>query len=309
MTEGITDVESATTGLYTASEVEQRTGVQATTLRQWERRYGIPKPTRNESGYRLYSPLDLQQIEFLLARIAEGIAVSRAAELCRQAFHVHEAPSEHVHPHAATARALRAALVASDHARATELLSDAHARYSVEDVLVRIIQPALHDIGESWARGEITVAHEHQASAFLRARIAQLLQLAAVDAWGPAVVATCGPGELHEIGLLMLSVVLRRRGVRVHYLGPSTPLQDVGVYARQVGANGVLISVQTPLALRELRAHEVALRELGVPVFLGGAVFNEAPHAAAELGGTYLGPDAVQATSALLRVLKERRRE
>ena len=42
---------TATTPLFTAGEVEQRTGVPATTLRQWERRYGLPNPQRSAGGY------------------------------------------------------------------------------------------------------------------------------------------------------------------------------------------------------------------------------------------------------------------
>ena len=33
-------------GKYTIAEVEERTGVASATLRQWERRYGFPKPQR-----------------------------------------------------------------------------------------------------------------------------------------------------------------------------------------------------------------------------------------------------------------------
>ena len=73
---------SSATPLFTAGEVEQRTGVPATTLRQWERRYGLPNPQRSAGGYRLYSQNDLTVIEFFKNKIAQGVSVSRAAQLC-----------------------------------------------------------------------------------------------------------------------------------------------------------------------------------------------------------------------------------
>ena len=69
------------TGMFTASEVEAQTGVPATTLRQWERRYGFPHPARNASGYRLYSPGDVAAIQYMQSQLQSGVPASRAAEL------------------------------------------------------------------------------------------------------------------------------------------------------------------------------------------------------------------------------------
>ena len=297
------------TGLFTTSEVEQRTGVPATTLRQWERRYGMPAPTRNESGYRLYSAADLGRIVFLQDRLAEGISISRAVQLCRDhlTLPTPAAPAVGQDSTALLRSDLVRALLLPDHARAAELLSQGHARLTVEDVLMLVVQPALQDIGRLWERGEITVAHEHQATAFLRGRIAQLLEMSGPGGgWGPTVVAACGPHEQHELGLLMVSVVLRRSGVHVHYLGPNTPLGDLAVYARQVRADALLISVNTAEALAALDVQQLDLHDLGMPLYLGGAQFNERPERAEQYGGAYLGADAVSGAQALVSRLKER---
>lgn len=299
-------------GLYVTSEVETRTGVPATTLRQWERRYGIPRPVRNASGYRLYSPLDLSRIEFMLRQLGEGITISRAAELAREHFGAAQpdedlgggAAAGHLHERAS---ALTRALLQPDHARAGELLAQAHAQMPVELVLIGLLQPSLAEIGELWERGEITVAHEHQASAFIRARVAALMDLAGPGAgassFGPTVVAACGPQEHHEIGLMMVATVLRRAGARVHYMGANTPLADLAVYARSVGAQAVLLSVNSHAALAALQAQLADLRDLGAPLYLGGSLLNHTPQLAAQLGGVYCGPDAVQAARQMVAQL------
>ena len=292
-------------GLYTTSEVEQRTGVPVTTLRQWERRYGMPLPTRSARGYRLYSARDIAHIEFLRARLAEGISISRAVQLCHAQLDQHPNPPGSTDAMAACARELLTVVLAPDLARAAQLLSDAHARWTVEDVLLNVVQPTLHQVGEAWERGQITVAHEHQASAFLRGRIAQLLELAGSSLWGPHVVAACAPTEEHEIGLLMLTVILRRAGLQVHYLGSSMPPADLIAYARSVQARALLISVTVQESLQAMRAHERILREAGIPLFYGGAYMNTKPSLARELGGTYLGPDARAATQTLVTLLQE----
>jgi len=284
----------ATTALYTASEVESRTGVPATTLRQWERRYGFPSPSRTAGGYRMYSPHDLAGIAFLQARQEEGVPVSRAVELAREHFAAEQPDTLPV------VRELVNALLKPDHREAARLLAQAQATLSTEAVLLKVFQPVLTEIGLRWERGETTVAHEHQASAFLRARLGQMLEAAGENDLGPPVVAACGPGEHHEIGLMVLAVLLRRRGVQVHYLGSNTPLADIAVYARAVGARGVLVSLNTTESLALFRAERSDLDDLGVPVYLGGQMLNDRPDLAQDLGGVSLGRSVTEAADRLV---------
>jgi len=296
------------TPLYTASEAEARSGVPAATLRQWERRYGVPAPARNASGYRLYSPHDLAQIKQMQAHLLAGVPANRAAQLVQD----EAAPPDGAHPAAppaqtALAAELTAALVASDLARAGALLSEAHARLTVEEVVLGVMAPALVEIGTRWARGELTMAHEHQASAFLRGRLAALLELAGLSDFGPTVLAACAPGEYHEIGLLMLVLLLRRRGVRAEYLGANLPLTELAAYARQRGAGGVdalLIALNGEWALGPTQAQFGALKTLGVPVFYGGALLNLRPDLAGTLGGHYAGADALRAAETIIERLR-----
>ena len=287
---------SDTTALYTASEVEARTGVPATTLRQWERRYGFPSPSRTAAGYRLYSPFDLACIAFIQARQEEGVSVSRAVQLAREHLASPAVPDAET----PLVSELVQALLRPDHHEAGRLLGQAHAVFSAEDVMMNVMQPTLTRIGALWEAGEITVAHEHQASAFLKVRLSQMLDAAGSNEFGPAVVAACGPGEHHEVGLMMLAVTLRRRGMQVHYLGSNTPLADLAVYARSVGARALLLSLNTDESLDQLRADLGDLGGLDIPIFFGGQVLNLRPALAQELGGHYLGASATQATAALV---------
>ena len=289
----------STTALYTAHEVEARTGIPATTLRQWERRYGFPLPARSAGGYRMYSAFDLSCIEFVRARQDEGVPISRAVDLVREHL---AAPL----PSLPQLDALVRALIAPDHAEATRLLAQAHAEQGSEQVMVGLMQPALRQIGLLWERGEITVAHEHLASAFLRARLSQMLEAAGQASFGPLVVAACGPAELHEIGLMMVAVVLRRRGIRVHYLGANTPLADLAIYARLIGADALLMTLNTEESLEAFRREQPELAELGRPLYMGGALPNARPELAAELGAEFIGGGALEAAEVLVARMKRK---
>ena len=171
--------------------------------------------------------------------------------------------------------------------------------------MMNVMRPVLVQIGQMWERGEITVAHEHQASAFLKVRLSQMLDAAGLNDFGPSVVAGCGPGEHHEIGLMMLAVTLRRRGVRVHYLGSNMPLADMAVYTRAVDARALLISLNTQDSLDQFRAQLNDLAGLLEPLYLGGQMLNWNPALAQELGGRYLGDSATAGADMLVQLLRD----
>jgi MerR family transcriptional regulator, light-induced transcriptional regulator len=295
------ETTSNDTPMFTANEVELRTGVPATTLRQWERRYGLPNPQRASSGYRLYSQQDIGCIEFMRNQISGGVPASRAAQL-----YVLNKPGKSpvVQQVSQTGANLVSRLIdatlSGDNSRADRVLSEAHASLSVEDVLLRVIQPTLIEIGEKWHRGEINVAHEHQASNFLRGKLHGLLELAGNSKHGPAIIVACAPGEWHEIGSLMLAIFLRRAGFRTHYLGANTPVEDLVRFAREVKAEVLMISVSNAEVLENLRGTARFLLEAAPLIVYGGAAFNERPEMARELGGEYLGADSAMALDGLM---------
>jgi MerR family transcriptional regulator, light-induced transcriptional regulator len=296
------------TPLFTASEVEHRTSVPATTLRQWERRYGLPNPKRTPGGYRLYSQNDIACIEFFKNRISAGIPASRAAQLYALEQSL-PAGNDQLHEHIQHLRAVNTnslmnqlieAILVGDNAKADTVLAQAHHILAVESVLLELIQPTMVEIGERWHRGEITIAHEHQATAYLRGKLHGLLEMAGSPRHGPTVVVACAPGEWHEIGALTIAIFLRRAGIRTHFLGANTPIVDLARFAREIKASAVMVSAGTSDVIENMR-HQVHLLREAVPIVIyGGNGFNDNPSLAQELGGEFFGDNAKVALESLL---------
>lgn len=57
---------------YSIGEFAQLCGINATTLRAWQRRYGLLKPQRTDGGHRLYSDDDIQQALKILDWVKKG---------------------------------------------------------------------------------------------------------------------------------------------------------------------------------------------------------------------------------------------
>jgi methanogenic corrinoid protein MtbC1 len=287
---------------YTIKEVEERTGVAAATLRQWERRYRLPRPQRSSGGYRLYSDEDLDSIREMQDFIAKGVPPSRAAELVQQAAEsVRRTAGEHRGGRsvAELADELALALRSLDMARAERVLSEGHALHPLEDVLLAVIAPAMVDIGEWWHAGEISVATEHLASQFVQGRLRQLLTLMSRIHSARRVLVACAPDELHELGALIVAIMLSRQGYDVSYLGQATPVQDLVALVAEVGADAVFISATMPAAVERLRQEAGSLRSLRVPIVVGGRAFENDAEALEELGGVFVGNDLRLALDAI----------
>jgi methanogenic corrinoid protein MtbC1 len=222
----------------------QRTGVPSDTIRKWEQRYGVLHPERTAGGQRRYSELDVARVEWLKERIHEGYRIGEAAALLGGGEQV-----------ARTFEELRdgivAATVASEVDGLGQLVDQALALATLDESFVKVLTPALAEVGNCWASGTVSVAQEHLVSSTVRAALHKLLSDQRADVHGRAVLA-CAPGERHEIGLLMLAVMLRSDGWQVAYLGADTPFGDAVALADRLDATALCFSAASKESARAL---------------------------------------------------------
>jgi methanogenic corrinoid protein MtbC1 len=281
--------------LLNIAAISRRTGVAPDTLRKWESRYGVLRPTRTAGGQRRYDEADVQRVEWLRDRIAEGWRIGEAARMLDAEASALDDPVE-------LRDALIAAIRDTDMVAVTTTLDQTFAVLSLEQALVDVIGPALHWTGEAWHRGELSIAQEHAISAKVRAHLTSLIADARADVHGVAVLA-CGPGEFHDLGLLMLAVALRADGWRVEYLGADTPADTAIEFAERIGATMLCFSAARDASVEALR------KSLGkptststVPIVIGGA--GSSPALARELGATYVNGNLSAAVTRLRRLAR-----
>lgn len=308
----MSDSDASEAAVYNTAAVVQRTGVPATTIRAWERRYGYPKPRRQPGGQRLYSERDIEGILWLSDQTTQGVAISRAIAMLRSGY---GGPQVSASGAAATAprsfASLRAemlnALMALDPRRAETVLQEAFALFSVEDVCLQLFEPLLIEVGDRWHAGELSVAAEHYITSFIRSRLFALLNAyQRPDLDGPVVFTACAPDEWHEIGILLVSIFLARRGVAVRYLGPNLPLEGLAELVAQQHPAVVALSAQSRETARALRGVSQMLSQGAPPhprVVFGGHAFNRDAALRESMEGTYVGPNAEAAADAIAAML------
>ncbi|HMN62188.1 MAG TPA: cobalamin-dependent protein, partial [Anaerolinea sp.] len=194
-------------------------------------------------------------------------------------------------PPAQYAQRLSQALMRRDETEASDLLREAQAIFDLMTIFMQIVGPALVEIGEAWYNGRIRVTTEHFASAFLRGRMLTLLQAYPSRRNAPYILLGGAPTEQHELGPLMLSVLLRSLGYRVEFLGPDIPVDDLVDYASYEHPAMIVLSATTTPAALELKRMQEKLRKLrSAPIFgYGGMAFDLNPELREKIPGNYLG--------------------
>lgn len=208
-----------------------RTGVPVDTLRAWERRYGVLRPTRTPGGQRRYGVEDVERVLWLAARVSEGQRISDAVTALGALEHQHD---PRLPAHGLTdALALRLAAAArqGDGPRVEMELDRAFAALPLVPAMEVVVFPALADLGRRWADGEPMVAAEHLLSAAAERRLAGRLS-AARRPRGPIAIVACPSGERHAVGALCLAVLMAQDGWRISYLGADTPLGEADCIAQ-----------------------------------------------------------------------------
>jgi DNA-binding transcriptional MerR regulator len=67
--------------VYSIGAVARMLDIPPATLRTWEERYGLPTPERSPGGHRLYSRDQVDQLRFVKAQLAQGMAPADAHRL------------------------------------------------------------------------------------------------------------------------------------------------------------------------------------------------------------------------------------
>ena len=218
-------------GKYNIKAISTMLGIQPGTLRAWERRYQMIAPVRNESGHRLYSDEHLKILRWLVCKVEQGFTISQAVSLLdkqelEEDINLPSPTGDRVQD---LSDKLLSALLNFDESKAHHLMNTAFSMYTIDKVVIDVLGTLLVKVGDMWEHNQITTAHEHFATSVLRTRITTLMQTFPHNGLLPKVVAVCGPGELHEVGLLIFTLFVRRKGFEVIYLGASIREEDLEV--------------------------------------------------------------------------------
>ncbi len=310
---------------FNLKAVLQDTKIAADTLRAWERRYRLPMPQRTAGGHRLYSQYDIETIKWLLARQAEGLSISRAVDSWNEQIASGTDPLAGftASPLTSTQTALTisssadtnldslraewiAACMKFSEGASEQVLNQAFSMFPVEAVCMEILQKGMVEIGNQWYENKTSVQQEHFASGLAMRRLDALLSASPAPSRNQTVMVGCPPNEWHTFTPLLLSLLLRRRGLNVIYLGANVPADRFEETVTKVKADLVILVSQTLASAATLQLTALTLSGLRIPVSFGGRIFTLRPGLIDHIPGNYLGSSIDSSLDEVEKLLKSK---
>ena len=230
-------------GPYTISTIADITGINPVTLRAWERRHGLITPIRTESGHRLYTDKDIEQIRKILQLVNEGVSVG----------HVKEALQNMKERDAGRPKTERGswqdhlqemldAVTTFNEPALERVYNEVMSLYPVDVVTRELLLPLFETLGKRWDRSKTGIAEEHFFSVYVRNKLGARFHHRNTVNDGPLLVAACLPGEQHEFGLLLFALAAHAQNYRLILLGANMPLAPLVEVVKKTRCQGVVLA-------------------------------------------------------------------
>jgi DNA-binding transcriptional MerR regulator/methylmalonyl-CoA mutase cobalamin-binding subunit len=298
-------MENPSEKLYTIGTVSKLTGVGAITLRAWERRYGLIKPVRKDSGHRLYTREHIDQINRITALTQKGMRISQINPEMLESVPARDSVSK------SDSDAWReylngmiAAIISFDEDRLEEVYNEALSLYSIGVVTRSLLTPLLIELGLRWESKEGSIAEEHFFSFYLRSKLGARYHHRSRGNSGPRILLAGLPGEYHEIGLLIFALTAHEFGYRVIPLGANMPLSELAYVAGKKECAAIILSGAIEPSEETLIKTLPALVEQSLaPVLVGGLSSVYSCDAINRAGAEALGKDLEHGLKMLQEIL------
>ncbi|WP_404388470.1 MerR family transcriptional regulator [Humibacillus xanthopallidus] len=239
--------------------VAERLGVSTSTLRSWERRYGLGPTHRTGGNHRRYGPVDLQRVQLMVRLTAAGIPAQAAAENVTTMAPEEVArrlgsgggaaagidatgerasdgdslfgparsviPSDQATTDEGTVDAILSAARELDATGLVHLYRQTLRRLDFADAWSGVFVPSLRAIGERWGEGKLGIESEHLASELLQGELRGVVRANRFRVSGTPVLLGSADDEQHHLPLLAVEAELARHGVASLLLGPRVPVR------------------------------------------------------------------------------------
>lgn len=265
-------------GGLTTGAVARLLGVAPTTLRSWDRRYGIGPASREGGRHRRWTSADIGLLECMCGLTNAGMPPAEAARAALAAAS-RDAPGRPDEPasrsrtpssrtpaassltsaassHAPGAlpvgrarrecRGLAGAAVRLDAQAMDELLDAAIDKYGLLAAWESVIMPTLHAVGRKWeGGGERYIEVEHLLSWHVSSALRRAAARRAPTAGSGVSLLACTPGESHTLALEALAAGLAGQGLPVRMFGAALPVEAMEEAVRRTGPAAVVLWAQS----------------------------------------------------------------
>lgn len=275
-------------------QLSDAVGIGVDTLRVWERRYGLPCPTRDGRGRRQY---DATQVELLRQVRQLQLAGWRPQRIF--ALNASERADQLRQLQPDTAVEASVDWLSLPVAQLQTQLRAQLNQLGIEAFVTRSALPLLAQMDAGWCSGRLTIAQEHLLSDTLSAVLQDWMAGQTTSAAPDLAPARCLfatlNGERHRLALLLAAALLRSRGLDGLLLQEPLPVGEVAPLVASLELSAVALSFSSHYNARQALADLQLLRRQ-LPTRVRLIAGGQALASVARLPGVLLCHDLRQCT-------------
>jgi len=211
---------------YSINDLEKITGIKAHTIRIWEKRYRIVEPMRTQTNIRYYSDNDLRRLMNVAILNKYGYKISNIQSMSSDELNtcvINLANQDIDNDHQVDNLVM--AMIEIDEQRFDKIISSSIIKHGFDYTFENLLYKFLEKIGVLWQVGNVNPAQEHFIAQLIRQKI-----ILAIDGQQEyrnnhkTFLLFLPEHEYHEMALLYLHFLIRKKGHKVIYLGQNVPL-------------------------------------------------------------------------------------
>ena len=291
----------------------RRLGIAPSTLRTWDRRYGLGPSQREGGSHRRYSVVDLARLDYMAALIRSGSSPAQAAAVAlSRTFTPEECAPIASRPATAIgggtaqgrigggnvvatpggdrrARGLAKSASAIDQTACASIISESLHDIGVIPTWEKLLVPVLKSIGDMWELRECGIEVEHVLSTAVQVELSAFAFKTATQASRGTMLLGAIAGDDHQLPLWAVGAALAEQGIRFVHLGGGLPLESLSDVISRTGPRGVFLWSQLEGSADADRLDGLPSLRPNPTIVIGGPGWRNAPprgvHVADSLGG------------------------
>ena len=181
------------------------------------------------------------------------------------------------------------------------ILTNANSDIALEDIYLKVLQPAMYSIGKKWQTNEINIAVEHYCTAATQMLLAMLfpLCLESDKKNDKKMLGCCLGSELHELGMRMVSDFFEFAGWNTYFLGAVMPSDSLIETIKKEQPDIVCLSASMYFGVPQSREVIKMIKSIDSytppKVLVGGLAFNLNPELSKAVGADGFSKNASEA--------------
>ncbi len=154
--------------------------------------------------------------------------------------------------------------------------------FQISDIYLKVFQPVQREVGRLWQTGSISVAEEHYCSSATQMVMSQFYPaIFSTPKINRRLLAASVGGELHEIGIRMVTDLFALDGWDTYYMGANTPDNSIAYIAKDWRPDVIALSATMTFHLSHIaKLIKLIRKTVSKPpkIIVGGLPFNIAPN-------------------------------